>query len=55
MLKEIQGEKTALFHDAEDMIRCLRESEDQAINQFINGKISLDSYCKWLVGREKGD
>lgn len=34
----------------ETVLQNLKEIEDAQINHLINGEISVDDYCKWLVG-----
>lgn len=53
MSKEILEGKTYSFNRIETTLEKLRKSEDEPINQLINGVISVDAYCHWLVGNGK--
>jgi hypothetical protein len=53
MSKEIREGKTYSFNRIETTLENLKESEDEYINQLINGQISVDTYCDWLVGNGK--
>lgn len=50
MTSEIKERKTDNSDQIETVLENLRKSEDKAINQLMNGEISVDTYCGWLVG-----
>lgn len=49
-IKVTQEGKTGSFNQIETVLENLKKSEAEAINQLINGEISVDTYCNWLVG-----
>lgn len=46
----IMGGHTDRYNQIETILQNLKEIEDAPINQLINGEISIDTYCNWLVG-----
>lgn len=50
MFQEIQELKAGGLNQIETLLQKLKKSEDEAINHLINGEISVDTYCRLLVG-----
>lgn len=50
ILNVIQESSAGSFCQIETVLQNLIKEEDEAINQLINGEISVDTYCNLLIG-----
>lgn len=49
ILNVIQESRAGSFYQIETVLQNLIKEEDEAINQLINGEISVDTYCNLLI------